>query len=49
MTTIALLSHAEALASLDGLVGILVNSVNNGASVGFLPPLAAEEANAYWQ
>jgi len=49
MTTISLLSHAEALAALEGLVGILVDSVNNGASVGFLLPFDPEEAHAYWQ
>ena len=48
MTTIALLSHGEALAALDGLVGILIDSVDNGASVGFHRPLAAREAAAYW-
>ena len=49
MTTITLLSHAEALATLNGLVGILVDSVNNGASVGFHCPMEREEAIAYWQ
>jgi len=49
MTTVALLSHNEALAALDGLVGILIDSVDNGASVGFHRPLAGEEAAAYWQ
>lgn len=49
MTTITLMSHAEALAGLNGLVGILVDSVNNGASVGFHRPMEREEALAYWQ
>ncbi len=49
MTTIALLSHAQALAAAAGLVEILIDSVDNGASVGFHRPLAPEEATAYWQ
>ncbi|MGB5051402.1 MAG: GNAT family N-acetyltransferase [Caldilineaceae bacterium] len=49
MTAITLLSHAEALAALDGLVEILVDSVNSGASVGFHRPMAVAEADAYWQ
>jgi acetyltransferase len=31
------------------LVEILVDCVDGGASVGFLPPLAASEAAAYWR
>lgn len=34
---------------IDQLSRILVGVVNAGASVGFLPPLAEAEANAYWQ
>jgi len=49
MTTVVLLSHGEALTALDGLVGILIDSVDNGASVGFHRPLAVAEAAAYWQ
>ncbi len=49
MTTVALLSHSEALAELYGLVGILVDSVNDGASVGFHRPMDPAEAVAYWQ
>ncbi len=49
MTTIALLSHAEALSAVAELSLVLVDSVDNGASVGFLPPLAGEEAAAYWR
>ena len=30
------------------LVALLQNVVDGGASVGFLPPLSAEEAAAYW-
>jgi acetyltransferase len=34
---------------LPELIAILIDSVNNGASVGFLAPLAQAEAEAYWQ
>jgi acetyltransferase len=34
---------------LDGLDALLRDSVESGASVGFLPPLQAEEARAFWQ
>lgn len=30
------------------LVALLQDAVDGGASVGFLPPLAAEDASAYW-
>jgi ribosomal protein S18 acetylase RimI-like enzyme len=36
-------------ASLDNLADILVATVNDGASVGFLPPMAREEAVAFWR
>lgn len=49
MTKIMLLSDSEALAALDGLVEILIDSVDNGASVGFHRPMAWEEADAYWR
>ncbi|MBD2713943.1 GNAT family N-acetyltransferase [Microvirga sp. STR05] len=39
----------EALPFLPELVGLLQDSVDNGASVGFLPPLAAAEATHFWQ
>jgi hypothetical protein len=38
------LSAAAALSLESGLVGLLVDVVDGGASVGFLPPLDAEEA-----
>jgi acetyltransferase len=49
MTTITLLSHAEAISVVDELSLLLVDSVNDGASVGFHRPLAVEEAAAYWR
>lgn len=33
----------------DGLVDLLRESVNGGATVGFLPPLSTREAAAYWR
>ena len=31
------------------LVALLQHNVDDGASIGFLPPLSAAEASAYWQ
>ncbi len=42
------LSRAEALAAQTRLVELLRDAVDNGASVGYLAPLAAEEAAGYW-
>jgi GNAT superfamily N-acetyltransferase len=39
----------KAATHLDALVELLKDSVDNGASVGFLPPLEATEARAYWE
>jgi GNAT superfamily N-acetyltransferase len=33
----------------DGLAGLLRDVVNGGGTVGFLPPLSADEAAAYWR
>jgi GNAT superfamily N-acetyltransferase len=33
---------------IDSLIALLQDSVNAGASLGFLPPLAKEEAKRYW-
>lgn len=33
----------------DGLAELLVDAVESGASVGFLPPLALDDARAYWR
>src|SRR4051794_15779581 len=43
------LSSAEAAAQIDALTELLVDAVESGASVGFLPPLARGEARKYWQ
>lgn len=47
-TTIALLSPEAAAGHQAGLVALLQDAVDSGASVGFLPPLDASEAAAYW-
>lgn len=46
-TTIALLSPEAAAGHQAGLVALLQDTVDSGASVGFLPPLDASEAAAY--
>jgi acetyltransferase len=42
------LSESDAHAELDPLVALLADTVNTGASVGFLRPLDAAVARAYW-
>ena len=32
----------------DTLAALLCDAVDSGASIGFLPPLAVDEARAYW-
>jgi ribosomal protein S18 acetylase RimI-like enzyme len=34
---------------LEALTDLLIAVVDDGASIGFLPPLARDEARAYWQ
>ncbi len=46
---IEVLGVAEAARELRGLVGLLKDAVDSGASVGFVPPLAEAEAEAYWR
>jgi GNAT superfamily N-acetyltransferase len=46
---IRFLAATEAASHLDALVELLRDSVDNGASVGFLPPLETAEARAYWE
>ncbi len=43
-----LLDADRARALFPDLVALLRDSVDHGASVGFLPPLADDEADAYW-
>jgi acetyltransferase len=42
------LTAAAALSLKSGLAGLLVDVVDAGASVGFLPPLGDGAASAYW-
>ena len=46
--TIASVTREPGPAVIEGLVDVLQDSVNSGASVGFMPPLLADEARAYW-
>lgn len=48
MHKVGLLSEEEAKAVLPDLVTLLQDTVNGGSSVGFLPPLASDAAEAYW-
>ena len=47
--TIERLTPDQAEASLTGLVSLLKDAVESGASVGFLPPVAESEAVDYWR
>ena len=42
------LSEEQAKALLPELVALLQDSVHNGSSVGFLPPLTSDVAESYW-
>jgi acetyltransferase len=46
---IAFLDPDQAEKNIDQLAGLLIDAVEGGASVGFLPPLGKEEALAYWR
>ncbi|MBC7983925.1 MAG: GNAT family N-acetyltransferase, partial [Candidatus Obscuribacterales bacterium] len=48
MMQIARLTESTAYAHLDGLIALLADAVNTGASVGFLRPLNADLARDYW-
>jgi acetyltransferase len=48
MATIVELSATEATTYLSDLVDVLRDAVDNGSSVGFLPPLSEKDAGAYW-
>ena len=49
MTTLRLLTGAEARAAIPGLCEVLADSVTGGASVGFMQPYTAADAEPYWQ
>ncbi|WBA41624.1 GNAT family N-acetyltransferase [Hymenobacter canadensis] len=46
--TIQLVKATEFVAFAGGLAELLRDAVDSGASVGFLPPLAATEAREFW-
>ncbi|MBX0291341.1 GNAT family N-acetyltransferase [Hymenobacter sp. HSC-4F20] len=48
-STIRVVSAWEFPGYLTSLIELLQDAVDSGASVGFLPPLAAAEAREYWQ
>ena len=49
MTPITSLSRDEALAAVPQLGEVLIDCVDRGASVSFLPPLERERAAAFWE
>ena len=49
MRKVERLSEEQAEALLPELVALLQDSVHNGSSVGFLPPLSSEVAESYWR
>src|SRR5690242_9547106 len=49
MATIERLDPARIGDDLAGLVALLQDAVDGGASVGFLPPLSSAAAQEYWQ
>jgi acetyltransferase len=49
MLTIERLTSDRAETLLPGLASLLIDAVEGGASVGYLPPLAEADARKYWQ
>ena len=49
MISIRNISAAEVQTLDDQLVALLQNTVDDGASIGFIAPLSAQDAHAYWQ
>jgi acetyltransferase len=46
---IILLSPNDCDLTIGDLIDLLVDSVDSGASVGFLPPMQSSEARAFWE
>ncbi len=46
--SIELLNASTSLEHLPALVEILQDSINSGASIGYLPPFSDSDARAYW-
>jgi len=38
----------QALRHVDQLADLLIDAVDSGASIGFMPPVTADQAQAYW-
>jgi acetyltransferase len=49
MPTISVLSPADAERKIPFLADLLLDAVENGASVGFLPPFTRKDALNYWR
>jgi Acetyltransferases len=49
MYTIVRFNAAQVAERLEEFIALLQNVVDDGASIGFLPPLSAEEAAHYWR
>lgn len=49
MLALQKLSSTNTTTYLPALIELLQDSVESGASIGFLPPLSYQEAEAYWQ
>lgn len=47
--TVRRVGRGEAFNVVDGLADVLIDCVDNGASVSFLPPLSREKAVAFWR
>lgn len=47
--TFSRLASHQILTRLDELVDLLIDSVDGGASIGFMSPLSRERAAAFWQ
>lgn len=49
MPDIRLLSYAEALDQIPALTEVLRDCIDDNASVGFMPPFANEQGEAFWR
>lgn len=49
MMRIEIATERSARAALPGLIDIVVDSVDNGGSIGWLPPMRTDAAASYWE
>lgn len=49
MIRIDVLTAEQVEAEIGSLTGLIIDAVDNGASIGFMPPLAEADALAYWR